>query len=622
MEIKKLNKIKDTSKYYKLLLDFFSSPIDKEYELTDENISLFKDDELFNQFILDLAGRIILMGEEDFKNKTPEKYAFNMLFRIESSNSNDIKEQMKQIRNCFAHSLTELDKKGNITFDNGKIRGKTNVRKLYGVGMLYSHIEEFYNIIKENQGLELDFEEAVLTNNTWLTKLIDIHLFLVTNILAGNVRSDSIKNRKDFEDLLNRGKAITVKGTNMRQSAGIAIDFDTMVRNCKYENMSASELSRKARREIKGGERIQIRPLSYYKELFYSYLNYVGEEDFFNTDFMTQKNAIETMIYLADNNKEGRALNVSSILISLEKLKYDIEKGKRKLFFSNDSKTNLDWLSNRYLTPAKYEFVLQAYMYNRLVYLKELLTTNQIDESLLDYSKVGFSDIDVNVKYSKKEIEARKNELLDLIEACKKRIEEYTVAKQKEEQKKEKMDNPKNPKREELLAKSDEKIAKKTSLIQDEQRLLEQYEYEQSYINKNGTIPLKPITLFRVLRNSTTHGFEILGRKKAYENKNLQDLIIRFEDRDPKTTITMSAGRLIKLIQDIEQVVIENVDRIHEEQGSILEQAMEETERKVSVESMSNTMTSVEMHKWSLKKFGSKVKNLILGVKNDDSNQK
>ena len=46
------------------------------------------------------------------------------------------------------------------------------------------------------------------------------------------------------------------------------------------------------------------------------------------------------------------------------------------------------------------------------------------------------------------------------------------------------MDNPKNPKREELLAKSDEKIAKKTSLIQDEQRLLEQYEYEQSYIIK------------------------------------------------------------------------------------------------------------------------------------------
>ena len=622
MKIKKLNRIKDTSKYYKLLLDFFSSPIDKEYELTDENIRLFKDDAIFNQFILDLAGRIILTGEEDFKDKYPEKFAFNMIFKIKSSNSNDMKEQMKQIRNCFAHSLTEMDKNGNIVFDNGKIKGTTNVRMLYAIGMLYAHIEEFYNIIKDTQGLELDFEEAILSNPSWLTKLTDIHQFLVTKVLAGNVRSTAIRNREDFDDLLKRGKTVTVKGTNMKQAAGIAVAFEMLVRNCKYESMSASALSKKARKEIVGGERVQIRSLDYYRDLFYSYLNYVGEEAFFNTDFMTQKNAIETMIYLADNNKESYAMNTSSILISIEKLREDIRKGKRKLSFSNNSKTNFDWLSNRYVTPAKYEFVLQAYMYNRLVYLKELLTTNQIDESILDYSKVDVSDINVCVKYSKAQVEARKQELVELIESCKKRIEEQTTAKQKEEQKREKIDNPKNPKREELLEKADEKITRKAKIIQDEQILLKQYEEEQEYINQKGSIPLKAITLFRVLRNSTTHGFNISGRKRAYDNKNLQDLIISFEDRDPKTTITMPAGRLIKLIQDIEQVVIENVDRIHEEQGDALEQAIEETEKCVSTDSMSKTMSVIEKYKLAFKNLGNKVRGLVKGGKDDDKNQK
>ncbi len=604
MDIKKLNRIKDTSKYYKLLLDYFSTPIDQEYNLTDEQIALFQDKELYDQFVVDLAGRIILDGEEDNKDRYPEKFVFDRIFRIESSNSTDRKEQMKQIRNCFAHSLTEK-KDDIIEFDNGKIKGTAGINQLGFSNMLYSYMESIYDVISDFNHDDTSFVEACYQNPRIITLYSQIAQYFTKRILAGAVRSESIKSDKDIEDLLNRGKSVWISGNDISKRAGIAIAFDKLIKQMPYQDMTPTAIKKVADEYIIDSRDIHIKSLYEHKIIMNSYLDYVGRDNFYGLNFQEQKMVIDTLFSIDGGDKAFRSTRLVSSLFKILNLKQSIDNGERKFEINGSDKFQFLIGISKYTNAFDYEAVLNAYMYNRLVYLKELLNTNQIDETILDYSKIDISDIDADVKFTKKEINERRQELDRLIEVCKKRIVEQKQGKEKDEKSRDKYDNPKNPKRDEIVPKMNERINRMQAIIEQDEKLLEQYESERDYISRNKAIPLKPLTLFRVLRNSATHGFQIYSRTNAYSRKNLQNLMVGFKDHSPKTSINMSAERMLKLIEDIENVIIENVDRINDNnriqsdggQSSILVSAITATEQSVSENSMITTVQNVANQK-------------------------
>lgn len=607
MDISKLRRIKDTSKYYKLLLRYLSMPIDQDYILSEEEKSIFMDDGVYNQFILDLIGRIILSSVEDYKDECPSRIAFDKVFDIESSNSSERKDQMYQIRNCFAHSLTENTDGEHVVFDNGKIKGKANIANLaLASSMLYSDIDQVYEVLRKIRPdiLTESFEDYKPTFKD-TQELVRIAEFSAKKILANRVRSSSIKSRKELAELLDKAKMITIPNGVSEENVVLAVKLTEFISHVAYETYSPSGLKKLIEKHVPDGDRVRIKSLFDYKEIINGYIDYVGEETFFSLDYKTQQDIIQNIVAYTDNTKRYKAISLSSILLIIEKFREDIREGKKTFSLASDSKTYFSNLTNRYLNPFRYETVLQAYMYNRFIYLKELLNTNQIDETVLDYSSIDIDDIEVNIKYSKKDITDRKNDIDRLIEVAKAAIETYKKDIEKEKQKREKMDNPKNPKREEQLQRADEKIEKKKRLIEEQNRILDQYEKEREYINAHGFLPVRPIDLFRVLRNSTTHGFTIGSRQVAYTRQDLGKLKLTFEDHNPKTTIYMSAERTLKLIEDIESVVIGNVDRINRENRRtpefILGEAIDVTECSVSTYTIEETVSNVEKHKRSVK---------------------
>ncbi len=596
MEIEKLNRMRDTSKFYKLLLDYFSSPLDKDYELTDEQVAIFQDEELYNQFSLDLVGRIILLGEEENSGRAPDKFAFEKVFNVESSIFSDRKEQMKQIRNCFAHSLTQRESEDAIRYDNGKISGTASIESLRFVSALYSDFEEIKTAIieKNRETHAFDEEQLKKLNPFYLSHISEL---LSKRVLAGSLVTQPMKTEKELDGLLEKAKTVWVKGKDIKETLPIALGIYNLSIGRGAEHMTPSALKKLFAQNIPGGDKVEVKSLYDMKASIKAFIDYLGVNNFYGTDLKTQQDIITTAIALEDRGGHNRAVSLTSTLLALEKLKQDISKGERSFDLSKGSNSELDYLSHRYNNPAKYEYVLQAYMYNRLVYLKELLNTNQIDESVLDYSKVDISDIDVNIRYSKKDVAKRKAEIGQLIESCKKRIEEQKNAREKEAVKRPKMDNPKNPKREEQLATLDAKLAQKDQSIAEEQRLLRQYEEEREYIASHNKLPVKQNALFRILRNSTTHGFSIGGRQSAYKAGNLERLMVYFEDNDPKATVNMTVERMLKLIQDIESVVIENVEQISKT-ATPLSDAIEHTESTVSETSLTNTASNVARHRF------------------------
>ena len=589
MELQKLNKIKELSKFYEILLKFLLRPVNENYKLNQEEIKIFRDEEIYSRFIEDIAGRIILFNEEEFSKKEPIEDIFNRLFQIETSSVTDLKEKMYQIRNCFAHSLTKRvgDK---IEFDNGKIKGTIAIKKLPFVNVLYSSIKEGYEAIANEVDIGISFND-VMKNFNVIQRLTELSYFNQKNLLLDRRRKDAIKNPKELDEFLRRTKSRKITTQDVSMQVKLYEWTKPLLSFLPYEEMSQTAINKTIKEMIPQGEDFRVESLERNKDLIKSYIQYIGEDVFYNLDYETQTDIILELIRLTDRETTSYRDNISNFVIPFEKLSRDILDGADTLSFTDYINSSVDMFANNYSKPFMFEAVLNAYMYNRLVYLKELLNTEQIDESILDYSSVDISGIDAKAQYTKKDVKKRKTEIRELIDICKARIESMQNNLEKDKATRAKADNPRNPKREITLSNLDLKIAQRQKTIEEEKELLKSYQEELEYINTKGTIPVKPNGIFRVLRNSTTHGFKILGRENAYRKKDLNELVVFFEDTSPKINVSIKAGRLIKLIQDIERVTIENVERINSSAEPLAE-VVDLSRETVSQDSIDSTMES------------------------------
>ena len=170
MNTDKLNTIKETAEYYKLILRILKTNPSEKCNLTDKDKKLLLDDKMYNQFQTDSIAMLVLIATQNKLNQKPDKKAFEKIFALEYTESNDTGEQLKQIRNCFAHALTNMSE-DTIYFDNGKIKGSIRLDQLIFLPVLY---------------------------HTNVTQKVAI--------LAGEIVQDKIKNDDDLQSIIKKGK--------------------------------------------------------------------------------------------------------------------------------------------------------------------------------------------------------------------------------------------------------------------------------------------------------------------------------------------------------------------------------------------------------------------------------
>lgn len=554
MNTDKLNTIKETAEYYKLILRILKTNPSEKCSLTDKDKKLLLDDKMYNQFQTDSIAMLVLIATQNKLNQKPDKEAFEKIFALEYAESNDTGEQLKQIRNCFAHALTNMSE-DTIYFDNGKIKGSIRLDQLIFLPILY---------------------------HTNITQKVAI--------LAGGIVQDKIKNDDDLQSIIKKGK-YTKFGTKSKDENFNEIKriFEASMRMVDYKNMSPSQLTKYLNKILQNYNNYSIKSLSEYGELIQTYVDYIGKENFYESEFRLQQEIISTIVNNEENNRESHVENLHSISNFLPYLLREAaEKDQKELDFS-DLRPNgniFSLLVNQYKFPFLYEDTMYAYIYNRLIYLKELLNTNQIDESVLDYEEIGISDLQPQYFYSKKEISKRKSEICSKIDNLEKSIEGLEKQKDNLEMKLEKSKNPKNPNkdRDEKLYK--EKIENKQRTIQEYRKNAENLREEFEYIKTNNKIPFTPSIVFRTLRNSSAHSFDInmFSKIKAYKAHDLGQLTFEFTDIEngkKKSSLRITATRLEKLFSDLEQCIMRNMGLIYEG-NDVLESAIEATEENVT----------------------------------------
>ena len=554
MNTDKLNTIKETAEYYKLILRILKTNPSEKCSLTDKDKKLLLDDKLYNQFQTDSIAILVLIATQNKLNQKPNKKDFEKIFALEYTESNDTGEQLKQIRNCFAHALTNMSE-DTIYFDNGKIKGSIRLDQLIFLPVLY---------------------------HTNVTQKVAI--------LAGGIVQDKIKNDDDLQAIIKKGK-YTKFGTKSKDENFNEIKriFGASMRMVDYKNMSPSQLTKYLNKILPNYNNFSIKSLSEYGELVQSYVDYIGKENFYESEFRLQQEIISTIVNSEENNRESHVEKLQSISNFLPYLLREAaEKDQKELNFSNlrSNGTILSLLVNQYKFPFLYEDTMYAYIYNRLIYLKELLNTNQIDESVLDYEEVDISDLQPQYFYSKKEISQRKSEICSKIDNLEKSIEGLEKQKDNLEMKLEKSKNPKNPNKDRDEKVYKEKIENKQRTIQENRKNAENLHEEFEYIKTNNKIPVTSSMVFRLLRNSSAHSFDInmFSKIKAYKAHDLGQLIFEFTDIEngkKKSSLRITATRLEELFNDLEQCIMRNMGLVYEE-NNVLESAIEATEENVT----------------------------------------
>ena len=409
-------------------------------------------------------------------------------------------------------------------------------------------------------------------------------------ILAGGIVQDKIKNDDDLQAIIKKGK-YTKFGTKSKDENFNEIKriFGASMRMVDYKNMSPSQLTKYLNKILPNYNNFSIKSLSEYGELVQSYVDYIGKENFYESEFRLQQEIISDIVNNEENNRQShveKLQSISNILPYL--LREAAEKDQKELDFSNlrSNGNILSLIVNQYKFPFLYEDTMYAYIYNRLIYLKELLNTNQIDESILDYEEIDISDLQPQYFYSKKEISQRKSEICSKIDNLEKSIEGLEKQKDNLEMKLEKSKNPKNPNKDRDEKVYKEKIENKQRTIQENRKNAENLREEFEYIKTNNKIPVTSSMLFRLLRNSSAHSFDInmFSKIKAYKAHDLGQLIFEFTDIEngkKKSSLRITATRLEELFNDLEQCIMRNMGLVYEE-NDVLESAIEATEENVT----------------------------------------
>jgi len=580
-----LDMIKETSKYYKVLLKIFSTNASENYNLTEEEMDLFRDDELFNRFTADLAGTIILTQIEYKSDQEPNEHAFNKLFKIESTTVDSLKEKMKQIRNCFAHSNTK-NSEGNIEFDNGKIKGEISIDQLIFLPAIYglNDIQEIISGINEINVHQID--QKSLINN--LELYMNMLLLGKTRILAGGIINEQISNKDDLEKLFKMGKVVRFLDKKMKNNEKNYMYSDAILKLIDWKNMSSTQLTKLLNSKIPGNANFQIKSLREYSELIKSYIDYIGEDSFYKLNFLLQRDLITRVVNIKENEERNKISELTSLALPILEIKKLAEKGISEVNINpKDPKHISDLIINSYSIPFMYENVMHAYIYNRLIYLKEMLNTNQINESILNYSNIDISSISYQYTFTKNDIKERIAEINRSLLNINNSIEKLQFKKAGFENKLYKNNNPQNPKRDKIVSEYTNKINNVETLIIQEQNQKKKLEEEKKYIVSTKNIPLTPNMIFRTLRNSAAHSYRIslYSRIKSLKNHNLEDLMFEFEDKrnkGSKAQINMTAARLIKLITDIENSIIKNINKINAIYNP-LEDAIDETQKNTRI---------------------------------------
>ena len=585
--ISRLEEMRDIAKNYAFLENIFKYPY-KEKRIRG------RDSYLYNtkcNFIIMSNIMSYLIGysyerckdySSDIIDKVLNKYSFWK--NIECSTELTPIQKFRQFRNCFGHAdffigfddTVKLDENGNYYienlnqikyyFGNDKINGEisfSEFAKLYNdcINLFTKYNGKnkiaMYMLDDRHKNPNLVRNENDLNHILDNMTVIDVSasynpLSLKTNVILDNSffgkSNTSVKNvewdrKKTYDDI----------------SLSILNDFK--IRNFinNKEDLDLNQINMESRKLTKIEKKKIKQHIKYITNNYKT--TYRISDDFFNQVFNDDK-----ICYKA----RDVILSIFLEFISQNDFKSYSLKDFQKRF--NQVQLNDDLIA---LSPGLYMTTIISSANYFLNYIYEI--NKQSDNTLFQYKGINIDDIDIvnntdeDMVKTVDPLASKKRKLIHLSGELKSIIRQIDRAKNKIEI----FENPQNkdPHKKEKLIRLDEKLKNYNLKIKNIQ---EEINDITSYIDlhKDSTPYTDVHNLFRVLRNSVSHGRFSIDFDSGYKTNNMEDAIITFYDvedenediKNASTIVKMTLGRFEKLVKNLSEVFLNQLQNLNAEE--------------------------------------------------------
>ena len=590
-DVDKLGRFDDMTRYYRILLKMFSDRSDG-YNISQEEKELLNDKELRNQFLIDATGMILSRNHSKHNANDSntnsvgvrpiDKKKFNELFRNVEFNANlynddnntrvptdsEILDIVYQVRNCFAHGLVHIDG-DDLVYDGAKVKGKIPIKKVVRVSEFVDNFDKAID----------SFEDYYLDNPIEAKQDMDSYLIDLTRvktngmIVVGN--QFPITDEEKLNDFIQNGIYLDFENTNYSDRMLIFKDFLALYNKEDNKKCSAQELTELYREEY-GKDDIKIKSIRDYSDVIRGYVNYIGSDTFYRLNTSDQIQALNKSAFYESIEMTGD--DVKSLITFMQTHHFD------------DSDFALDGKRENYIAqrPFLFESALKAYMFNRLLTLKEWHSSRQIDRSIIDYSQLDYSkmtylDYTTNTQKQNRKTKLERtinnhNNDIQGIEArnltIKNSISGINLAGSNG-------NSIKAAKQQEIID-NNKKIAEKKGFRDEKQT-------ELDYLNRNSKSGSNnPFYIIRTLRSGIPHEFKFYNRARAYSNGDLKRIKIAFNSNVQMARVSVKLRDLLDFISQIEEQVSSKIEQF-KETHSVLSSAVDATRKSVSSSSMVDT---------------------------------
>ena len=496
--------------YFELLLRICSLKKDELYYLDEYEKDLLNNKDLYSNFMLSLLTRASMNGVEEENIVYADKDFKNVVLNILSPNIDfgdlDDFDKIIQIRNCFCHS-------------NAWCNGDKLYLSNHKIGGFIDSEVAFFNILVLFSSFEY--------NGQFKKKYTHYLPYLL----------NTIRNDRDFDELLNNSKKIETKFKDNEKNK----NFNNII----FGFSSLSTLFKKSCNDISkvlcnsfnlDNKDFRVRPVNdVERNLLKDYINLIGKDEFYNQSFDKQRDVILDVLDLFEKENVYAYIGIATIISGLINIDYNNENFiSFKRLFSDDCEDNSKNLINRFCSylfrPILYErllIVYQTYIFN--VLKENKMNGNYLDD-FIDYDNLCLDRFNFSYNFKNDDIKLEKKKLNDYYNECSRLVNKYKSDLEKLELSRLKIDNPINKKREELLEKNSNEVGKVLDLIDKNNKELNNTLFRLDYIDNNNCIYRDNNQFFRGMRNSNTHyGFNIF-RNRAYKSGDFNDLSFYYYD--------------------------------------------------------------------------------------------
>ena len=446
----------------------------------------------------------------------------------------DIKEKIKQIRNCFAHG----DYKLYIEYKENSLNATIKLKNKFVEGIIsYEEVNDlFFHAFKE------------IGRNTVYSKK-NYFLVFLTPIFK-------ITNYKTLNDFANKIKCFKITGKNIPfQLHGDNIDETVKDIDKKYgfEMFRKNMLKMKENKNFNNFKIEEEKITEEHKKLFKLFIKKVGFKTFSSiyrlkvSDRNQIINDIMAEIFNPYLDIQSQILSPISIFLLKRYKKFDYN-------------TTVIFLHGLFISPISYVNVVLLHAFFSLNYLREL--NMLFEQKLFDYKNFDLKGIKYSSTDSKEKIVKESSDK----EKYEKNIVELRLREKKLQQEldgliisKNKLEDVKNknPRKEEFLEIKKVQIIKKNQEILEIQKQLLQ---ELNMLNSaNANIQNDCRNLFRYIRNAISHGTYEIDYLKFLKSENIDDIVIHFSNYDVEKESTFSLDtdlfHLKKLIKQVDSRV-------------------------------------------------------------------